>query len=294
MRPPSQSRRGFTLVELLVVIGIIAILISILLPTLRSARQSAQRAACLSNLRQTVQMMLIYATDNKQQLPLGSRTTTAGVPLYQESYWIRRSGVYMQFGVLHQARLTREPRYLYCPAADDQYHMFNGPSNVWNELNVPGSTKGVRAGYMMRPFDASYVPVLWPHSASLKVGPAPGELPHGPINHWNTAQAKPWRPWPRLGKMKNVALVGDIFSNPIRLNWRHVKGFNVAYANGSANWVDRKELKDLSLVAPNNKIQHGGTSLDVIAFESIKQQDFETQFNGMMVAIWTKLDRMGM
>jgi prepilin-type N-terminal cleavage/methylation domain-containing protein len=287
----SRRRHAFTLVELLVVIGIIAILISILLPTLRSARNSANRAACLSNVRQTMQMMLIYANDNKQQLPLGSRTTTADLPLYQESYWIKRSGVFMQFGPLHQSKLTREPRYLYCPSANDQYHMFNGESNAWANVDAPGSTS-VRAGYMMRPFDASYVPVLWPHSNTLKVGPN-NELPHAPVNYWVPAQAKPWRPWPRINKMKNVAMVADIFSNPIRLNWRHVKGFNVGYANGSARWVDRPELKDLTTVAPNNKIMHAGTQFDVVPFESITQQDFETTFNGTIIAIWTKLDRLG-
>ena len=63
---------GFTLVELLVVIGIIAVLIAILLPSLQKAREAANRAACVSNLRQIGQMMHIYAYDNTDQVPLGT------------------------------------------------------------------------------------------------------------------------------------------------------------------------------------------------------------------------------
>src|ERR1700743_561340 len=59
---------GFTLVELLVVIGIIALLISLLLPALNRARAAADRSACLSNLHQIAVASYIYSVDNKGAL----------------------------------------------------------------------------------------------------------------------------------------------------------------------------------------------------------------------------------
>jgi prepilin-type N-terminal cleavage/methylation domain-containing protein len=64
-----RLRRAFTLVELLVVIGIIAVLMALLLPALSRARLQAERVACMSNLRQLGVALIAYATDHKGSFP---------------------------------------------------------------------------------------------------------------------------------------------------------------------------------------------------------------------------------
>src|ERR1700722_11808814 len=71
MRPKYMPIRsaGFTLVELLVVIGIIALLVALLLPALNSARRQAQQVVCASNIRQIGLGLYLYAANNKDWLP---------------------------------------------------------------------------------------------------------------------------------------------------------------------------------------------------------------------------------
>jgi prepilin-type N-terminal cleavage/methylation domain-containing protein/prepilin-type processing-associated H-X9-DG protein len=88
-----RVRRGFTLVELLVVVGIIAVLVSILLPSLSRARESAKQVQCLSNLRQLGNAFIMYTNENKGSFPRPGVGGTAWVFedwIYWEDLPIRR------------------------------------------------------------------------------------------------------------------------------------------------------------------------------------------------------------
>src|SRR2546421_12399833 len=83
-----HRRSAFTLVELLVVIGIIALLIGILLPALSKAKDAARTTACLSNLRQIGQAAYAYATDHRGMwVPPSYRTNNGNGGFGDEQFW---------------------------------------------------------------------------------------------------------------------------------------------------------------------------------------------------------------
>ena len=89
-----RTRDGFTLVELLVAVGIIALLIAILLPALSAARESANRIKCAGNLRQMGQFIYLFAKDHKDRIPQGQDTPASGLGsqlptwMYTKDYFV--------------------------------------------------------------------------------------------------------------------------------------------------------------------------------------------------------------
>jgi prepilin-type N-terminal cleavage/methylation domain-containing protein/prepilin-type processing-associated H-X9-DG protein len=134
--PKPKKRSGFTLVELLVVIGIITVLIGILLPSLSKARANANSTACQSNLRQIAMAMLMYANDNKGHLPNYGYLTSSGAavnydPIGTDIYnpsaglWTEAIHPYLSTaprvasaGAAHNWNLSNN--FLRCPAASEQ------------------------------------------------------------------------------------------------------------------------------------------------------------------------------
>lgn len=151
--------RGFTLVELLVVIAIIGVLVALLLPAVQSARESARRMSCASNLRQIGLAMQNYH-DTNQGFPIGTTNPNGLVTTVVNSHWtwpsrilpfIEQSGLYQQLNVgngsvpaagsttqLGQLVMTPIKSFM-CPSDPGNPKNFNNFLNGYPKLNYPAS-----------------------------------------------------------------------------------------------------------------------------------------------------------
>jgi prepilin-type N-terminal cleavage/methylation domain-containing protein len=117
--------RGFTLLELLVVIAVIGILASLLFPALAAARQAGRKVACLSNLRQIGLAIYTYADDSNGSIPYGPKAPpfTSPASFYPStgaptSLLSLQTGAPVGLGLLLREHLANQPRVLFCAASD--------------------------------------------------------------------------------------------------------------------------------------------------------------------------------
>jgi prepilin-type N-terminal cleavage/methylation domain-containing protein/prepilin-type processing-associated H-X9-DG protein len=120
-------RRGFTLVELLVVIGVIALLLSLLLPALSKAKEAANAVACAANMRSIGQAMQMYAQEHKDYIP-GSPVTSG------KALWTDASGSFaLKPGV---STITTPPPVI-------ELYDYIGPLAQTMKLSLPDTSNNV-------------------------------------------------------------------------------------------------------------------------------------------------------
>ncbi len=128
-----HPRVGFTLIDLLVSIAVMGVLVSLLLPSLKSARESARRVSCASNIRQVGYALQMYASDNKGHLPSSVfylSQSLAELAAVQETMVLRVDGAQRSFdrasglnrvmwdglGLLIKLDYLSHPGSFYCPS----------------------------------------------------------------------------------------------------------------------------------------------------------------------------------
>jgi prepilin-type N-terminal cleavage/methylation domain-containing protein/prepilin-type processing-associated H-X9-DG protein len=170
-----QRRNGFTLVEMLLVVAIIALLISILLPSLSAGRDNARTISCLSNVRAWSAASIAYATSN-------GGTIWVDQGHVKECAWMAVLKDY--YGDLAQLRC--------CPVATKTTGQRGGVNEAWG----PGQFVYDR-GFRMTDF-GSYGVNHW-------INPVGGTIPNG----WRGNIQNQWRRFKTMPEPDNVPVFGD-------------------------------------------------------------------------------------
>ena len=238
-RNTNQPRlAGFTLVELLVVIGIIAVLMSLLLPALRKARESANEVACASNLKQIGLAYIMYMNDNRGWTFSADANGSAnllqrGSPAFQ----------WQSTGILIQMKYIKSGGVFKCPAAEPNTaqpsQQYTPPQSKWLNPLSNSDYGDWGSDYFHRISNFYFGP--------LKLRTRPN-LPAGEVADWRkgieadnprTDNAGSSRPYHRRG-FNVLYLDATVTFLPIRINGSPVNGVPSAVGTsgpfGINNW----------------------------------------------------------
>lgn len=156
MQEHKRSMHGFTLVELLVVIGIISVLISILLPSLSRARRAAAAVQCASNLRQAGVFLTLYANDWGGWLAPQARLKDAsGADVNWSRYMLET--YQNKTLVIGRDDMLRPPGVWACPASEAVMLFRHGSHTDYGRNVFTGMSAVLPATSAYRPIKLSHV-----------------------------------------------------------------------------------------------------------------------------------------
>jgi prepilin-type N-terminal cleavage/methylation domain-containing protein/prepilin-type processing-associated H-X9-DG protein len=259
-----SRHRAFTLVELLVVVGIIALLISLLFPLLGRAMESARRIDCMNNLRHLTHTIILYGNDNRGSFPgaAGGWSINGDDPLFA-SDWI----YWQSFRNIENSRLARYLEQPLKPAA------FRCPSDDWRIRPQPRSS-GPGTDVPYERYFYSYCMNKWLDSIGGRLAPAhymgKMNLVRDPsrmivlaeVDERELRSGGAWEPtvMDRDGSVKWAQLLSvrhdrrertEVFSrgyNPDR-SFPDARG-NVGFVDGHVDYVTRRVAHDPASFAP--------------------------------------------
>ncbi|MFC1652108.1 type II secretion system protein [Planctomycetota bacterium] len=213
-----MQRKAFTLIELLVVIAVIAVLMGILMPALRKARDQAKRSHCGGSIRQLAFAGVMYSEDNRGMFPPG-QALYGSWGIYP--VWIRTNSKnrgFLAHGVLYEQGIIKEPKLYYCPGNMN-------PDLRFGKYTPPNKGGG------------------WPTGGRI-----PEDVPATQNWIWSTFHYRSlWTgsEWRALSSQKDnggTALFADVFSDPSRgVELHHKSGYNVGYIDGHVSFVKDPE-----------------------------------------------------
>jgi len=236
-RTQVTRRRAFTLIELLVVISIVALLIAMLLPALKKAKETARRAVCLSNQHQIVNALHVYAGENHDHFPPAHGGANASLMWQLQSPWAQTGNTRFNFwggregwtgmGLLFMTETMVDPRGLYCPS--QRYHKFT-----------------LQGGWYEKPWGRHCMSYLYRVYGQLGSGVTQADLDY--LHNYRVSDMN-----------EPIALSADIFhpgSNswgpyPEDTSWAHLdpNSINVSFSDGHAEQYSDNGLFAYSSIA---------------------------------------------
>jgi prepilin-type N-terminal cleavage/methylation domain-containing protein len=224
---------SFTLIELLVVIAIIAILASLLLPTLVSAKERARRTGCKNHVRQFIVAAHLVADDNEQRLPTGASDFSDGsLDDHLPVLCTNTRNALLEY--------TRTHSLLECPSLGNP---FKTNRNGWIEETGYGYIIGYNyhGGHKNTPWPPLVGDAVW--VSPQKLTDNPGLVLVSDLNDWSPGYGKTFAPHGRNGPILSTGDYSNADASGASSAAIGAVGGNVGLLDGSVSWKRVRQMR---------------------------------------------------